>query len=187
MIAQVSVVSLLDFGNIDNLDGKYLKDFTNELDKYVGTWMVSIEGNVLTVDLKKIEQKYNGHWYEDVIVGEYKYVENGLVVCDYLYRLNAPEVLDSQHYMEGNYIISRGQQIPCDDCDRAELRLNGFFYDPELIDYISFGFILRFRQVLGSEQLELTIFDNETIVLPYENASTDPSIPLGTYVLEKQN
>lgn len=71
----------------DNIpNNAYLKDLNNDLDKFVGTWQYSSNGTKLTVLIQKIEMYSNEHfhYYEDVLIGRYKFEVNGSVIIDNL-------------------------------------------------------------------------------------------------------
>lgn len=79
--AQNPVISTVDFrndddNNIDLVDGCYLKDVENKFNPFIGTWIWE-EGNArLEIVFEKIEQVFDGDYYEDMLVGKYKFTDN---------------------------------------------------------------------------------------------------------------
>ena len=64
-------------------DEAYLKDTDNELNKYEGTWAFSQNGINMTIKLDKILwYKDIPKYYKDVVNGNYKLIENGVVIYD---------------------------------------------------------------------------------------------------------
>ncbi|WOI22312.1 DUF6705 family protein [Nonlabens ulvanivorans] len=67
----------------DDYTNVYFKDLNNDLDKYVGTWIWEENGNKLTVVLQKsVMHNMFDRYQEDILVGNYKYEENGVVIID---------------------------------------------------------------------------------------------------------
>ncbi len=86
--AQNIIVPLLECDKVyDHTNPNYyLKDTTNEMNKYEGTWKW-IDGN-REFRLTLIKQKHhfnqtgNDNYYEDRLAGYYKYWENGVLIAD---------------------------------------------------------------------------------------------------------
>ena len=70
--------------NIEDMNGSspngvYYKDINNLLDPYVGTWVYSSPTDTLKIKLRKvIRAPFINNSYEDLIVGEYQYIKNGI-------------------------------------------------------------------------------------------------------------
>ncbi|TRW23345.1 hypothetical protein FMM05_14220 [Flavobacterium zepuense] len=68
--------------NYPEATGAYYKDLNNDLNRYVGTWKYTNGTTSLTVTLQKkvmqhiINAPYG--YYEDLVIGEYKYILNGV-------------------------------------------------------------------------------------------------------------
>lgn len=68
-------------------DGYYLKDTNNILNQFEGTYVYSLN-NIFKISLKKIvNQPVNSH-FEDMIIGEYQYIENSIEKINTLSSLN---------------------------------------------------------------------------------------------------
>lgn len=110
-------------------DGAYIKDTNNDLDKFVGTWKYTQGNDEFTIVIQKVIQQFNGDYYEDEVVGRFKYVQNGVVVADYLNSLDAQ--------ISGNIISSDKKELflHIDDPEkpRASYRLNLKFLDTDIM------------------------------------------------------
>ena len=67
-------------------NNNYLKDTQNIYNNYAGTWQWTDGNSTFTIILEKVEywKTPNGNYYEDLILGGYKYVKNGNLVVDKL-------------------------------------------------------------------------------------------------------
>jgi hypothetical protein len=88
--AQQQIIPLnSDYDNLMENDN-YIKDINGDLDKFVGTWKWVDPSNPNTyleiVFIKFINYKlaHYAKFYMDQIVGNYKYVENGVLIVDTL-------------------------------------------------------------------------------------------------------
>ncbi|MFN4365266.1 DUF6705 family protein [Chryseobacterium hispalense] len=87
--AQTQIVALNDCNKqYDYKSGDaYLKDTTNEIDKYTGTWKWTSGNREFTLTLiKQIKYHYNqgggDNYYRDRLMGYYQYRENGVLIAD---------------------------------------------------------------------------------------------------------
>ena len=181
--AQSPVVSLDTFYQ-DTVEGVYFKDLNNELNKFVGTWVYNDGNTTLVIQLQKVVQHYNGEWYEDLLIGEYQYIENGVEVFNSLSRLNSPLVNNAQHYLDGNQLLKKTQIVSCEDCDIAERRVLLFFSDPER-KYLHNKLAVRYVDNNGVESIEVKLVSSGSYVSPYENAPKESRVPYGNYTLIK--
>ena len=165
-------------------DNIYYKDIDGDLDKYVGTWKYTNGNTSITITFRKILQDYNGKWYADKLIGDYKYVKNGVVVMDYLSRINDPNVNNAQHYIDGNRIIYPYQVVDCDTCTHMERRIELFYGDPER-RYLSQGLVIRHINASGTEKIQANI-RLENLRMAPEGTDLEPRIPYGNYTLIKQ-
>lgn len=183
--AQNPILSLTDNSNESLLNNAYYKDLDGVLNNYVGTWKYTNGSTSLTVVLKKKEQVYNDEWYEDMLIGEYKYVENGIEL------INTLNLIDSltdyyNHNITGNSIIGKGQFIPCNSCTPFEKRVLLFFHDP-LRDYLSNMVSIRFFTENNIQKIEIQIGASSGAAIIDDSLPFETNVPYGNYVLEKQN
>ncbi|WP_430410938.1 DUF6705 family protein [Kordia sp.] len=165
-------------------DNIYYKDIDGDLDKYVGTWIYANETTSFTITFRKVIQSFNGKWYDDLLVGDYKYVKNGVVVMDYLSRINDLTVNNGQHYIYGNRIIYPYQDVDCDGCTHMERRIDLFFDDPER-RHLDFALVIRYLNINNVEKIQANLRVTDIGTVP-PNAPLDTRIPYGNYTLIKQ-
>ncbi|SFQ13018.1 DUF6705 family protein [Flavobacterium akiainvivens] len=88
---QSPVLPLLDVADND-IAGAWYKDLDNEFGKFIGTWKFenTATNTSFTITLQKKEAFYISQFnhYEDLIIGEYKYVQNGVEIVNTLSNLN---------------------------------------------------------------------------------------------------
>lgn len=168
-------------------EGTHFKDLDNDLNKFVGTWKWQSNDSIITIVLQKKEDVFfnNRNQYEDYIIGEYKFEINGVVLIDYLYKLQDPTIIGLEHYLAGNRIMDKRFFPKCDECSINERRLHLYFTDPEY-SYIPSGMVLRHKLINGIEQLHIKFRTIGSYVQPYENAPEQNRIPFGDYVFIKQ-
>ncbi|MGQ2982455.1 DUF6705 family protein [Flavobacterium sp.] len=104
-----TILSLYD-GERD-IQGAYYKDLNNDLNNFVGTWKYANGTTSLTIILQKKEMQNHSYsynnisYYEDIIVGGYQYIENGIEKINTLSQLsiNLPKSYD--YHIAGNIIL----------------------------------------------------------------------------------
>jgi hypothetical protein len=111
-------------------DGAYFKDINDDLDKYEGIWVWEENGNKLTIVLEKsIQDDWFPSHYEDLIVGNYKYEENGIVIVDTMTNpIINPNLTD-----DGYHITLWG-----DNKTPFITYMRGVFVDPVRSEYASY-------------------------------------------------
>ena len=171
----------------DKPQGSYSKDVNNELNKFVGTWEYTNGNTLLKIILYKTQMNYDGEeFYFDDLRGEYSYIESGIEIVNTLPNLiNDPENHGDRNILVQS-ILSNNDMPPCDDCSSEERRVSLGFYDPER-DYLNYTITLRY--LVGQtnpEKMEVTIFESDSAILPYEGAPETIRVPSGTYLMEKQ-
>ncbi|MFL9843881.1 DUF6705 family protein [Flavobacterium rhizosphaerae] len=181
--AQTSVVSL--YGHKKTTDGIYYKDLDNDLDYYVGTWEYVSGTTTLTIILEKrimkhFQDNYNDY-YEDILVGEYRYVENGVEKVNTLANISTIYDNAYEHYICGNALV--GQFSP-----RTVLTSFG---DPN-IDIIGLECHMAFKRAdeNGVEKLHSNFIKTHEGVGPLDGPTPTVSqytVPFGKYLLTKVN
>ncbi|TXE17644.1 hypothetical protein ES692_08755 [Psychroserpens burtonensis] len=181
--AQSPIVDI-DAPRSSTIDGAYFKDINNEFNKFTGTWFFTEGSTSITFEIKKVEMIFNGTDYEDKLVGEYKYVSNGLIVVNTL--ANIYNQNSAQNNINGRRLIENDQSIICNDCSPNERRVELTFYDRDRL-YLSPSIILRYLfNETNPEKMTATLYLKSSSLLPYEGAPTSPRVPYGTYLMEKQ-
>jgi hypothetical protein len=119
--AQSPIVNIED-DNGERPQNIYYKDVNNLLDPYVGTYIYTNGTTSLKFVLQKKVQAFDGWLYEDVIIGEYQYIENGVEKVNTLNNLNINHLNSWKYNILGNQIIKIG--LPgCEECTPTEKRI----------------------------------------------------------------
>lgn len=166
-------------------NGAYYKDTENLLNNFVGTWLYTNGNTSLKFVLKKVK-RYNTNYSEDILVGEYQYIENGTEKINTLG--NVSDFTDKK--IKGNSVVYYDSKPPCNDCTANEKRLRVTFSDP--VKNTAGALYLRKIMVSGQEAISAWFLcdgftytggpDPENIVQTY----VGETVPNGTYVLIKQ-
>jgi hypothetical protein len=174
--------------NIENnkgvkTQGMYYQDANLLLNPYEGTYIYTNGTTVLKFVLQKKVQAYDGWLYEDVIVGEYQYIENGVEKVNTLNNLNINYTDAWDYNILGNRIIKIG--LPgCEECTPTEKRLR-----LSLRDTVSGAWadlIFAKTTVNGQQAIRLNLmWDLRTHI--YGTPELTPvSFPGGEFILIKQ-
>lgn len=194
MYSQSPVKSLYD--DKKELQGVYYKDLYNDLNRFVGTWVYTDGTTSLTIVLQKKEMQYNNifnnNFYEDLLIGEYQYVENGIEKINSLSNLQNVNFDVFDHNIIGNTIMKPviGNPDACYNCGPNEMKVLTYFSDPER-DILGYEPEMIFHHYIenGVEKLRLnfrTIGGPMTGPNGEENEFYEYNIPFGIYILVKQ-
>jgi len=177
--AQTPVLSINthDYGYTN---GAYYKDINNDLNKFIGTWKYTNGTTTLTITLQKKVMLQNTldslNFYEDILVGEYKYVENGVEKINTLSQLS--QSWGAYKYnITGNILKNNNNRVdtsfwdPNRDIEGMEPRMVFERADAGTIQKLK----VKFYTVSGR-------YSEEGIIPPY----TSYTIPFGEYLLVKQ-
>lgn len=70
--------------DVPSYTNTYFKDVDNDFDPYVGRWKWEDGNNSLEIIFNKVLHRETGNGdFSDDLVGEYKYIENGVVLVDF--------------------------------------------------------------------------------------------------------
>ena len=152
--AQNPIVDLDSLG-MHNTQNTYYKDIQNNLNSFEGTWLYTDLNTSLKIVLVKSVMFYNGDYYEDLIVGGYQYIENGIEKINTLVDVNNSNIGYSASIW-GNSIHNNCFFIPVDDCVDGEKRLVLAIFDP-MNNKHNGNLILHKRTVNGQEALKAMI------------------------------
>lgn len=164
--------------------GYYYKDLNHLLDPFVGTYVYAEGNTMLKIVLQKKEMSsINNLYYEDLIIGEYQFIKDGVERINTLSRLQENFAHAANYSIDGNLIIGYGSP-GCRECAVDEKALN-----ISIVDRISnSGGSLYIRRLTVNGQAAIKIFvswDMKT-VSEFETRIA-PSIPPGSsFVLLKQ-
>jgi len=134
-IAQSPILPLYDSSK--TVAGAYYKDLQNDMNRFVGEWKCEQGLDTLIVKIVKKEMQFIDYGYisvyEDFLVAEYRYVENGIEKINTLPNLliNHPDPYD--YNLKANIItrpVPNNPQV-CPNCVPNDVMVQGPFRDPE--------------------------------------------------------
>jgi len=99
---------------------------------------------------------YTGRTYDDILVGEYEYIENGVVKINTLSNLNANLPNKWSHNIRGGYPKNSEAYPLCLDCTSNEKRMSMSLHDP--IRNVSGSMTLRLISVNGTPALKMDLW-----------------------------
>ena len=166
--------------------GYYVKDINNQLDVFEGTYLYTKGNTSFKIILVKKVQQYNGRYYEDLIIGEYQYIENGTEVVNTLNEINTVYNNQRVHNIDGNHIVHNNFRLfRCPECAVGEKRLSGSIKDASTNRYADF--CIRRIAENGQEVMKIKIgFVERTFQTADEPTPPEFSLPLGEITLVKQ-
>ena len=183
--AQSPIINI-ENNNYSTDEGVYNKDVNNYLNAFEGNYIYTSGTTSLRVLLIKKTMQYNGKYYEDLIVGEYEYKVNGIVIISSLSNINIiyPNQ-DLGHNISGNILIKNTSRPVCNDCGVNEKRLLLGFRDQTTSMY---GNVL-IRKTLQNGQAAIKIYIKGVGPASYAPGTLPPTpfkVPAGEYILIKQ-
>jgi hypothetical protein len=180
-------------------EGAYYKDLDNDYDRFEGTWEYHNGMDTLKIVLVKREMQYidnSGYsigpsYYQDMLVGEYRYVENGIEKVNTLGYLNINN--DPLSFNLTGGIIQKYNPNAasgyCSGCEPGQVKVGLSFSEPGVnIDGIYYYYYFRHFLESGVEKLELTIYYQGMEVYNINDGPSNDeySIPMDRYILVKQ-
>jgi len=168
----------------------YRKDTNNLQNPFQGTYIYTNGNTSLTIVLKKMIKQLNGYHYEDLIIGEYKYVKNGIVVANTLSNLDivySNEFL--KHGLAGSSVIPSNTFLwPCSQCNPSEKVLRALIRDK--VSGRRADFFMRRTTVNGQEAMQVNITNISAWIVDSNDPSTfnEPpfALPKGEFTMIKQ-
>lgn len=136
--------------------------------------------------VKKVLQ-YNSQYYEDLIIGEYQYIENGVEKVNTLSEINIVYPNQIVHNIAGNSVLRNDNKPPCNDCEDFESRLRLSFTEPNSELY---GTMIVKKTTQGSQEaIKIHIKATGSGSVWLEGTPPPPldfNVPSGEYFLIKQ-
>jgi len=184
-IAQSQVVDILNKGGNRETD-TYYKDINNLLDPFEGTYIYSNGSTIFKMVLTKKVLQYNGRYYEDLIIGEYQYINNGVEIANTLTEINTIYNNQRKHNIDGNLLVDKNYRVwQCPECNATENRL-----DTQLKDVVSSRYadlIMRRTTERGHEVMKIKITNISRVFhIEGQPTSADFALPIGEFTLTKQ-
>lgn len=121
--ALLNIIPLQDYelGTANSND--YVKDLDGLLDPFVGTWLYTNGTTSLKFIIKKAINHNNNYYHEDMLYGEYQYIENGTTIINSLPQIDQFQ-LKAYNSIVGNTILLNNDVIfPCQQCEPNEKRV----------------------------------------------------------------
>ena len=167
-------------------NGYYIKDLHNLLNPFEGTYVYTNGADTLKIVLVKKVLQYNSQYYEDLIIGEYQYIKDGVQIVNTLSEITTTYLNQRNHKIEGNLIVDKNYRVwKCTSCSLTENRLS-----TQIEDVVSERFaelVLRRTTEGGQEVMKIKI-TNISRVIEIEGQPTAPdfALPIGEFTLIKQ-
>ena len=178
----------------------YYKDVDIFFNPYEGDWIYTNGNTSLKIRLLKKERvlftNSLGSYYEDVLVGEYEYIENGILRINTLNNLNINHISSFNYNLYDLARIRKNIYPLCPECATDEYRIKLNYNEPEYQNYQGFGSYMVIRKVVenGVEKLKLKFIEQSREgfraingdINNLEFITANYKIPFGEYTLIKQ-
>ncbi len=167
------------------ITGAYYKDINNHLNQFEGTYKYTQGNTELTMVFKKIVEYNNGVYRQDLLIGEVKFVKDGLILFNNLSKINTVYPNQFSHHIVGNTIIKPSSRPVCVGCTANQKRVDLIFFGRD--NNMGGSIILqKLTESNQPEKLKINIIYRNSIWLPGEPEPLDALIKNGEYVLIKQ-
>lgn len=164
---------------VDIPNNAYIKDTQNFLDNFVGTWHYQNGNEQFTIILNKIIHFKYSSWFEDILIGEYKYIDtNGTTLVNTLSDINIPSI---HHNISGATSLVRLEYPKCPECDMGEYRIKSYFIDPGR-EYLNLTIVFR---SISATQIKVKLYRSGISFTNDPNAPDEMRIPEGEYLMNK--
>ena len=182
------------FGEVNNA---YYKDVDNFLNQFEGTWQYTTTTDTLTVRfVKKLKMKLTYgriFYYTDFLVGEFRYVENGVEKANTLSNLSINHLNAFNYNLYSSSKIGKYNYPRCNECDDTVERLRITFDEPANDDdMLAADFVIRHEIEAGVEKIKVQFVLTTSPIGIKKGSDTTPSvarkhtIPYGNYTLIKK-
>ena len=180
--AQIPVIDITDSA-MGQPDGYYVKDIDSLLNRFEGTYLYTNGSTTLKMILVKKIQQYNGRYYEDLIIGEYQYIEDGVEKINTLSEINTIYNNQGLHKIAGRQIVNNNfRMLKCPSCSPNEKRFHCSIKDPSTN---RFARMTMRRVTEGTQELMIVTISHPS------RGNNDPaepefSLPLEEFTLIKE-
>lgn len=183
--AQNQIIDILEDDGSAITD-TYYKDINNLLDPFEGTYIYSNGSTIFKIVLTKKILQYNGRYYEDLIIGEYQYINNGVEIANTLIEINTTYNNQRKHNIDGNLLVDKNYRVwQCPECNVTEYRL-----DTQLKDVVSSRYadlIMRRTTEGGQEVMKIKITNISRVFhIEGQPSPVNFALPIGEFTLIKQ-
>jgi hypothetical protein len=183
------------------VNGAYYKDLNNFREQFVGTWKYTQGNTSLTIIIQKRDNLsyFNGlnTYSQDVLIGEYKYLENGIEKINTLSNINTNYGSNYEENWEHN--LFGGMYLPfpnnyprCNECIPNEKRMEFSYNEPHYDGKGIADGIMAVRKFTENGVHKIKIWFYTTNQTQRHDANGNPiipapfKIPFGEYILIKQ-
>ncbi len=166
---------------------RYYKDVDNDFNIYEGEWKwedSATNSELIFVFEKEENIESSGGYTKDLLVGEYKYVYNGLELANTLVFMDNPSIQGNNHKITGMNIMTKYNTPQCEECAENEKRL-GLDIVHDNYTRVFGKLIIRHFIENGMEKLKVLVRDGAWLSQD-PSAPDDIDIPFGEYVMVKQ-
>ena len=183
--AQSNILSIEDLP-FENQLNSYFKDINNELNTFEGTWLYTNGNTSLKIKLVKYERANQIDYFEDLILGGYQYIENGIEKINKLdHADNLDFLYESTSVIYGNHLYKNCQYLSFDDCIEGQTKLVLSIFDP-ITNNHSGDLILKKVNFNGEEAIKASIIFSYSGTYP-NGIPPEPTLPWQQeYLLIKQ-
>ena len=188
--AQSQTISLSSSSARSSIAGAYYKDTENDFISFLGSWKFT-NGNksfYITLSKKTFYFDTTFNIYEDLVVGEYRYVENNVEKTNTLNLLFDSAIDPYDRNIVGNTVMQKTTAPICSDCEVDEKRLSLMFDDPTInVKGLSGEIELRRVDQAGVERLKMILRKTGNLILQDGMVPevTSFNVPFGTYILTR--
>jgi hypothetical protein len=176
--AQTPVLNMEIDTKYDAPNNSYYKDINNELNNFEGTWLYTNGSTSLKLKLVKSTQYFNGSFYEDLLIGGYQYIKDGVEKINTLTDANDSSI-GRNASIRGNNIYSNCKYLPVDDCIEGEKNLHMSIDDVTSEGHI--GDLRLFKREIGGQDVL-----KANIIMNYLSSISGPT-PAPTLPWEMRN
>ena len=194
--AQTKILPLYNNYNYGEVNGAYYKDINNFQNQFEGIWLYTNGSTSLKIVLTKKEKFHEvidlRHYYEDYIVGDFQYIENGVEKINTLNNLLLNHSKIINYGLSGNSQMSKDIYPKCNECNPNEKRLNLDMNEPIVKEVVGLRAEMIARKFTenGVEKLKIWFIPKGSSYGVTNDGKptsiTKHTIPYGEYVLIKQ-
>lgn len=186
-IAQNTNIYPIEGRDWKRIAGAYYKDTNNVFNDYEGTWLYTNGTITYRIKLKKLIYSAILNYHEDVLVGEYQYIDNGVELVNTLSNINSTSNYQYDYEIWGSMIYTTPFWLNCTDCAPDEKRVGVGFGD---LNYnttkLDGRMTLKKTTVGGQEAIKAYIGYPGPMMLRDGDPIPVPTIPSGWYTFIKE-
>lgn len=167
--------------------GDYYKDTDNVFNTFEGEWKWenTATNSSLSIIFDKVENLDSGENFTyDLLIGEYRYIENGVELANTLSDIDNPDIIGENHKISGHEITTKYSKPECTECSVDEKRIR-VIIEHDNYEGVYGWLLLRQFTEGGVEKIKAIIYDGSWLASD-DSAPDDIDIPFGDYILIKQ-